>query len=98
MRALRRRGTATFRALVADAGPRVVVVARFLALLELARRQAVVFEQLAALGELTIRWTGTAEGDLAIPDEFDSTGDQGPPDEAPAEDAPAPQENPQETP
>lgn len=69
---LRRVGTATFRALVGDAGDRLVVVARFLALLELARERAVSFEQLTPLGELTIRWTGPAEGRFAI-DEFDGT-------------------------
>ena len=70
---LRRSGTVTFRALVSDAEERLVVVARFLALLDLARRRAVSFEQLTALGELTIRWTGTAEGDVAITDEFDAS-------------------------
>ena len=68
---LRRIGTSTFRGLVSDADDRLVVVARFLALLELARERAVSFEQLTPLGELTIRWTGTAEGDLTISDEFD---------------------------
>lgn len=68
---LRRLGTATFRTLVADAGERLVVVARFLALLELARERAVSFEQLTPLGELTIRWTGAAGGDTAISAEFD---------------------------
>ena len=68
---LRKAGTVTFRSLVADAGERLVVVARFLALLELARERAVTFEQLTPLGELTIRWTGAAEGELRISDEFD---------------------------
>lgn len=68
---LRRSGTLTFRALVADATDRNVVVARFLALLELAREQAVAFEQLTALGELTVRWTGASSGDLDISPEFD---------------------------
>jgi segregation and condensation protein A len=77
---LRRAGTATFRALVADAGERLVVVARFLALLELARERAVTFDQLAPLGELTVRWTGSAEGELAISAEFD----EGPERETPA--------------
>ncbi|HOA87861.1 MAG TPA: segregation/condensation protein A [Propioniciclava tarda] len=71
VRRLRRSGTTTFRALVADAEERNVVVARFLALLELARQRAVAFEQVTALGELTIRWTGTGEGEIAIADEFD---------------------------
>ena len=61
----------TFRALVADAEERNVVVARFLALLELARQRAVALEQVTALDELTIRWTGTGEGEIAIADEFD---------------------------
>jgi segregation and condensation protein A len=32
----------------------------------------VAFEQLTPLGELTIRWTGSDEGELAISDEFDN--------------------------
>lgn len=68
---LRRAGTLTFRALTADAEDRVTTVARFLALLELFREQAVAFEQLTPLGELTIRWTGSAAGELDISDEFD---------------------------
>ena len=47
------------------------MVARFLALLELYREGAVVFEQVDPLGELHIRWTGTDEGDVEVPDEFD---------------------------
>lgn len=68
---LRRHGILTFRALVADAEERLVVVARFLALLDLARQQAVAFDQLTALGELTIRWTGANDGEVTITDEFD---------------------------
>jgi segregation and condensation protein A len=68
---LRRAGTLTFRALTADAEDRVTTVARFLALLELFREQAVAFEQLTPLGELTIRWTGSESGELDISDEFD---------------------------
>ena len=68
---LRRAGTATFRALISDAGERLVVVARFLALLELARDRLVAFEQVAALGELTVRWTGSAEGEVELDSEFD---------------------------
>jgi segregation and condensation protein A len=55
---LLRSGTATFRALTADCGHTLEVVARFLALLELYRQQRVVFEQLTPLGELHVRWTG----------------------------------------
>ena len=67
---LRRQRVATFRALTGDAD-RLTVVARFLALLELFREGAVSFEQVAALGELTVRWTGSSEGALDISDEFD---------------------------
>jgi segregation and condensation protein A len=69
---LRRATSLTFRALTADSLDRVTTVARFLALLELFREGAVGFEQVAALGELNVRWTGSTEGDLDISDEFDS--------------------------
>lgn len=58
-RRLRRDGPATFRALVSDAETRLVVVARFLALLELFREGLVAFDQVTPLGELTVQWTGT---------------------------------------
>ena len=47
------------------------MVARFLALLELYREGAVAFEQVAPLGELHVRWTGSDEGELEVTDEFD---------------------------
>ncbi len=47
----------TFRQLIAGADATGVIVARFLALLELYRNAAVGFEQLEPLGELTVRWT-----------------------------------------
>ena len=53
---------ATFRALCADCSSTLEVVARFLALLELYREGLVAFEQLQALGELTVRWTGPDDG------------------------------------
>ncbi|WP_137120811.1 segregation and condensation protein A [Segeticoccus rhizosphaerae] len=68
---LRRERTCSFRELVADAGETVIIVARFLALLELFREAAVALEQEQALGELTVRWTGDDEGDVDITDEFD---------------------------
>lgn len=68
---LRRHRTTTFRALVSDAESTLVVIGRFLALLELYREQVVVFEQLAPLGDLTIRWTGADDGEVAVTDEFD---------------------------
>lgn len=49
-------GAATFRALTADCGHTLEVVARFLALLELYRERLVAFDQVAALGELRVRW------------------------------------------
>jgi segregation and condensation protein A len=68
---LRRARALTFRALTGDAPDLVTTVARFLALLELFREGAVGFEQLAPLGELTVRWTGSEEGELDISEEFD---------------------------
>ncbi len=68
---LRRQRTSTFRALVADADSTLVVIGRFLALLELYREQVVAFDQLTPLGDLTIRWTGTDDGEVAVTDEFD---------------------------
>lgn len=54
---LRRGEPVTFRHLIAGADQKGVIVARFLALLELYRHAAVGFEQLEPLGELTVRWT-----------------------------------------
>lgn len=69
---LRRTGALTFRSLSGDSPDRGTTVARFLALLELYREGAVAFEQVAALAELTVRWTGASEGELDISDEFDA--------------------------
>ena len=68
---LRREGSCSFRSLVADADNTLVIVARFLALLELFREAAIAFEQAEALGELTVRWTGSDEGEIEVSDEFD---------------------------
>ncbi|MWB99890.1 segregation and condensation protein A [Agromyces seonyuensis] len=46
----------TFRQLIAGIDRKGVVVARFLAVLELYRHAAIGFEQLEPLGELTLRW------------------------------------------
>ncbi|WP_455133241.1 segregation and condensation protein A [Microbacterium aurum] len=54
---LRDAGTLNFRELVAGVTQTGVVVARFLAVLELYRHAALSFEQLEPLGELTLRWT-----------------------------------------
>ena len=56
---LARTGRSTFRALTQDCEHTVELVARFLALLELYREGAVAFDQVAPLGELWVRWTGT---------------------------------------
>ena len=63
--------TVSFRSLCADAESTLVVVARFLALLDLYRQGALRFEQVMALGELQISWTGSEEGEVAASDEFD---------------------------
>jgi segregation and condensation protein A len=63
---LRDLGAATFRGLTADAGATIVVVARFLALLELYREGAVAFEQMTPLGELHVRWVGNADADAEL--------------------------------
>ena len=68
---LRRHKTATFRSLVADAPNTLVVVARFLALLELYREGQIRFEQVIALGELQVTWTGSESGEVTVSDEFD---------------------------
>ncbi|WP_157002752.1 segregation and condensation protein A [Agromyces laixinhei] len=54
---LRRGDPVTFRQLIAGVGQPGVVVARFLAVLELYRHAAIGFEQLEPLGELTLRWS-----------------------------------------
>ncbi len=55
---LMRSGSASFRALTADCDSTLEVVARFLGLLELYRDTLVSFEQIQALGDLQVRWTG----------------------------------------
>ena len=55
---LQRVGQATFRALIADCDTTVLVVGRFLAVLELYREGVVMFDQVSPLGELHLRWTG----------------------------------------
>ncbi len=70
---LRRLRTATFRTLIADAPDTIHIVARFLALLELFREKAVGFDQLAPFGELTVRWTGSDEGEIEVEEEFEGS-------------------------
>ncbi|MFG2605152.1 segregation and condensation protein A [Streptomyces sp. NPDC048514] len=74
---LRELGEASFRTLVEDTDDTLTVVARFLALLELYREKAVALEQEAALGELTVRWTGgDAQAAPLVTDEFDRAPEQ----------------------
>jgi segregation and condensation protein A len=56
----------TFRQLVAGAELKGIVVARFIAVLELYRHAAIGFEQLEPLGELTLRWTAEQWSDDSL--------------------------------
>jgi len=68
---LRRVGATTFRSLIS--GVEVpVVVARFLAVLELFRESQITLEQENPLADLYIRWVGTEQGEIELTDEFDS--------------------------
>ena len=69
--ALRHSKSLSFRNLISDADSTLVVVARFLALLDLYRQGVLRFEQVIALGELHISWAGSLEGEVEITDEFD---------------------------
>jgi len=69
--ALRRSKSMSFRNLVSDADNTLVVVARFLALLDLYRQGVLRFNQVVALGELQISWTGSESGEVEVSDEFD---------------------------
>ena len=69
--ALRAGRTLSFRNLISDADSTLVVVARFLALLDLYRQGVLRFDQVMALGELQISWTGSDSGEIEATDEFD---------------------------
>jgi segregation and condensation protein A len=67
---LRKVGVATFRSLIT--GVEIpVVVARFLAILELFRESQVTLEQESPLKDLYIKWVGSNEGNISVTDEFD---------------------------
>jgi segregation and condensation protein A len=88
---VRRAGTMTFRALCGDSPDMLTTVARFLALLELFRENAVAFDQVSPLGELTVRWTGGVDAETVAEldiDEFD--GSPEPPPEPQLEPEPPP--------
>jgi segregation and condensation protein A len=73
---LRRVGQASFRTLTRDCDTTLLVVARFLALLEIYRDGLITFDQPTPLGELYVRWIGDDDLDansLREIDEFDST-------------------------
>ena len=68
---LRRVGATTFRSLIS--GVEVpVVVARFLAVLELFKESQITLEQESPLADLYIRWVGAEQGEIELTDEFDS--------------------------
>ena len=75
---IRRRGVTSFRALVSDADSTAVVVARFLALLELYRERLISFEQSEALSELMIRWSANPNADIHLPDSTEFDDEPGP--------------------
>lgn len=93
---LRRSRTSSFRSLINDVDDTVTIIARFLALLELFREGAVAFDQMQPLGELTIRWTGSDDGELDVHDEFDEDGEDADlPEKAPSDpDTPNDQNHP----
>ncbi len=69
---LRRVGGTTFRSLIS--GVEVpVIVARFLAVLELFRESQVTLEQETPLADLYIRWIGSEQGEVQVTAEFDET-------------------------
>lgn len=55
---LRKAPSLTFRDIIGAVKDRAVVVARFLAVLELYRYNAISFQQVSPLGDLTITWQG----------------------------------------
>lgn len=63
---LRGSGPVTFRQLIAGVDRRGVVVARFLAVLELYRHAAISFEQIEPLGELTLTWSAQNWSDESL--------------------------------
>lgn len=63
---LRAAQTVTFRQLIAGVDRPGIVVARFLAVLELYRGGAIGFEQLEPLGELTLRWVAEHWDDVGL--------------------------------
>ncbi|MDP0397153.1 segregation and condensation protein A [Tsukamurella strandjordii] len=67
-----------FAEIVSDCDSGIAVIARFLALLELYRERAVLFDQPEALGELKVRWSGEKD-EVAV--RADDEYDEAPPEE-----------------
>lgn len=75
---LRRGGELNFAELAADAPNTLVVVARFLAVLELFKESAVTLHQPEHLAPLRVRWTAADDARILVSDEFDAdTGGEG---------------------
>ncbi|MGN0127101.1 segregation and condensation protein A [Glutamicibacter soli] len=69
-------GAMDFTALVADAAEHLVVVVRFLALLEMFRQKVISFEQLDPLGPLQISLAGESDFDAdAVQDDYEGSGE-----------------------
>ncbi|WBM79829.1 segregation/condensation protein A [Cryobacterium breve] len=66
---LRSGDTLTFRELIADVELTGVIIARFLAVLELYRRGFLSFDQLEPLGDLSLHWSAAASPDDAWSDD-----------------------------
>lgn len=67
----------SFRTLIQDADNTMVVVARFLALLEMFRDAVIAFEQISPLSELKVHWTAAPDeswSSAAISTDFDEQG------------------------
>ncbi|PPB47008.1 segregation/condensation protein A [Arthrobacter agilis] len=71
------RGPLSFRQLTEDAASRLVLVVRFLALLELFRDGAISFEQAAPLSDLLVRWSAEDErwSAAALSSDFENDSD-----------------------
>ena len=72
---LRELGRASLRQLTAGAAGNYEVVASFLALLDLYKEDVISFEQVAALGELYVTWTGTDDENTDSFDELTESDD-----------------------
>ena len=79
---LRASRTCSFGSLVADAESTLVIVARFLALLELFHESVIAFDQSESFAELTVVWTGQDDGAIGVSDEFDELDDSDESDES----------------